>query len=56
MEKLEISLSPTAVGVVNRILNSGSRVQIDYDPRTKELKIYRVPRMETKYKVTITNA
>lgn len=51
--KQEISLSPKAIAVVNELLSSGSRVQIDYDPRSKELKIYEVPRMKTKYRVVI---
>ena len=52
--KTEISLSPTAVKTVNELLSSGSRVQLDYDPRTKELKIYEVPRLKTKYRAVIT--
>ena len=53
--KHEISLSPTAVETVNELLSSGSRVQIDYDPRSGELKIYEVPRMKTKYRVVVAN-
>ena len=52
--KQEISLSSKAVETVNELLSSGSRVQVDYDPRSKELKIYEVPRMKTKYRVVIT--
>ncbi len=51
--KHEISLSPKAVETVNELLSSGSRVQVDYDPRSGELKIYEVPRMRTKYRVVI---
>ena len=49
-----IQLSPKAVETANEILTSGNRVQIDYDPRTKELKIFEVPRMKTKYRVVVT--
>ena len=52
--KHEISLSPVAVKTVNELLSSGSRVQLDYDPRSGELKIYEVPRMKTKYRVVVT--
>lgn len=51
--RTEIQLSPTAVGVINDLLTHGSRVQLDYDERTKELKIYEVPRMKTKYRVVV---
>lgn len=51
--KQEISLSPKAVETVNELLSSGNRVQLDYDPRSGELKIYEVPRMRTKYRVVI---
>lgn len=53
MPKTEISLSPKAVQTINELLTSGARAQIDYDPRTGELKIYEVPRMKTKYKVVV---
>lgn len=53
--KQEISLSPKAVATVNELLSSGSRVQLDYDPRSGELKIYEVPRMKTKYRVVVSN-
>lgn len=53
MAKTEISLSPKAVQTINELLTSGARAQIDYDPRTGELKIYEVPRMKTKYKVVV---
>lgn len=51
--RTEIQLSPKAVETVNELLSNGSRVQLDYDPRTKELKIYEVPRMKTKYRVVV---
>lgn len=51
--KQEISLSPRAVETVNELLSSGSRVQLDFDPRSGELKIYEVPRLKTKYRVVI---
>ena len=53
MAKKEISLSPRAVQTINELLTSGARAQIDYDPRTGELKIYEVPRLKTKYKVVV---
>ncbi len=49
-----IQLSPKAVETVNELLTHGSRVQLDYDPRSNELKIFEVPRMKTKYRVVIT--
>ena len=56
MNKPEISILPKAVATINELLTQGSRVQIDYDPRTAELKIYEVPRMKTKYKVVLAGA
>ena len=53
MPKTEIVLSPRAIQTINETLSSGSRVQIDYDPRTGELKIYEVPRLKTKYRVVV---
>lgn len=53
MPKTEISLSPKAVQTINELLSSGARAQIDYDPRTGELKIYEVPRLKTKYRVVV---
>lgn len=52
--RAEIQLSPKAVATVNELLSGGNRVQLDYDSRTKELKIYEVPRMKTKYRVVVT--
>lgn len=49
-----ISLSPKAVTMMNRMLMEGKRIQIDYDPRTGELKIYEVPRIQTVYRVVIS--
>ena len=51
--KQEISLSPKAVALINELLTQGARVQIDYDPRNGELKIYEAPRLKTKYKVVV---
>lgn len=51
--KQEISLSPKAVDMVNELLSSGSRVQLDFDPRSRELKVYEVPRLKTKYRVVV---
>lgn len=52
--KQEISLSPKAIATINELLTHGNRVQVDYNPKTGELAIYRVPRMETKYRVVVT--
>ena len=52
----KITLSPKAVETINEMLTHGSRAQVDFDPRTGELKIYEVPRMKTKYKVVIASA
>lgn len=52
--KHEISLSPTAIQTINQLLTGGCRVQVDFDPRSGELKIYEVPRMKTKYRVVVT--
>ena len=54
MEKPEISLSPKAVALVNEMLTNGNRVQLDFDPKKGQLTIYRVPRLETKYRVVVT--
>lgn len=55
MAKQEISLSPNAIGIINRLLSDGNRVQIDFDPRTKNLTIYKVPRLKTEYRVVVTD-
>lgn len=52
--KQEILLSPKAIATINELLTHGNRVQVDYNPKTGELAIYRVPRMETKYRVVVT--
>lgn len=53
--KQEIFLSHKAIAVINEHLSNGDRVQIDFDPRTRELKIFEVPRMKTKYRVVIAD-
>lgn len=53
--KQEILLSHKAIAVINEQLTSGARVQIDFDPRTGELKIYEVPRLKTKYRVVVAD-
>lgn len=55
MAKQNITLSPRAVQTINEHLSAGERVQIDYDPKTRELKIFEVPRMKMKYKVVIAD-
>lgn len=52
--RTEIRLSPNAVDTVNELLSAGNRVQLDYDPRSGELKIYEVPRLKTKYRVVVS--
>ena len=52
--KQEISLSPKAVELMNRMLSDGKRVQVDFDRRTGKLKIYEAPRLRTEYEVTVT--
>lgn len=54
--KTEISLSPKAVELMNRMLTDGKRVQIDFDRRTGKLKIYEVARLRTEYEVQVTAA
>ena len=51
--KTEISLSPKAVELMNRMLTDGKRVQIDFDRRTGKLKIYEVARLRTEYEVQV---
>lgn len=53
MSKTAITLSSKAVAIINERLTSGERVQVDFDPRTNELKIYEVPRMKMKYRVVV---
>lgn len=53
MPKTEICLSQKAIAVENELLSAGCRIQVDYNPKTKELAIYEVPRMKTKYRVVI---
>lgn len=55
MQKAEISLSPRATSTINEILSCGNRVQVDFNPRTKELAIYEVPRLKTKYRVIVAS-
>ena len=54
MAKPEISLSPQAIKTINELLTHGNRVQVDFNPKTGELAIYRVPRLEMKYRVVVT--
>ena len=54
--KTEISLSPKAVELMNRMLTDGKRVQIDFDRRTGKLKIYEVARLRTEYEVQVAAA
>ena len=54
--KTEISLSPKAIELMNRMLTDGKRVQIDFDRRTGKLKIYEVARLRTEYEVQVTAA
>jgi len=54
MVKQEISLSPTAVNIINRLLTNGEEVKLDVNQKTHELMIFRVPRKKMEYKVTVT--
>lgn len=51
--KQEISLSPAAVSIINRLLSSGEEVKIDVNQKTHELMIFKVPRKKMEYKVVI---
>ena len=51
--KREISLSPTAVEIVNRLLTNGDEVKLDVNQKTHELMIFRVPRKKLEYKVAV---
>ena len=51
MAKPEISLSPAAVSIINRLLSSGEEVKLDVNQKTHELMIFRVPRKKLEYKV-----
>ena len=53
MAKHEISLSPTAVSIINRLLSAGEEVKIDVNQKTKELMIFRVPRKKLEYRVVV---
>lgn len=55
MGRREITLSPKAVQIINELLTAGCRVNVDFDPRNGELKIYEVPRMKTKYRVVVAD-
>ena len=52
--KQAISLSPTAVNIINRLLSNGEEVKLDVNQKTNELMIFRVPRKKMEYKVTVT--
>lgn len=54
MPNTQINLSQKAIATINELLTNGTRVQVDYNPRTKELAIYEVPRMKTRYRVVVT--
>lgn len=51
--KQEISLSPAAVSIINRLLSNGEEVKIDVNQKTHELMIFKVPRKRMEYKVVI---
>lgn len=52
MAKHEISLSPTAIKLLNEILSSGKKAEIVIV--NNRLMIYEVPRSTRKYDVTIS--
>ncbi len=51
--KQEISLSPTAIGIINKLLSEGNEVKIDVNQKTHELMIFRVPRKKMEYRVVV---
>lgn len=53
MAKPEISLSPEAVRIINRLLTSGEEVKLDVNQKTHELMIFRVPRKKMEYRVVV---
>lgn len=55
MAKPEISLSPTAIRIINELLTKGEEVKIDVNRKTNELMVYRVPRKHLAYKVVVTD-
>lgn len=52
--KQEISLSPAAISIINRLLSSGEEVKIDVNQKTHELMIFKVPRKKMEYKVVVS--
>lgn len=54
MAKLEISLSTSAVNVLNEILTAGKKAEVDVNGKTGELMIFEVPKSKLKYKVAVT--
>ena len=53
MSKREISLSPAAVAVINRILSDGHDVKVHINGKTNELMIYKYENPRLEYKVVV---
>lgn len=53
MSKHDISLSPSAVSIINRLLSNGEEVKLDVNPKTHELLIFKVPRKKLEYRVVV---
>lgn len=53
MPKLEISLSPTAIETVNRILSHGDDVKIHINRKTNELMVFKYENPKLEYKVVV---
>lgn len=53
MAKQVISLSPTAIATVNRILTSGNDVKIHVNPKTNELMVFKYENPKLEYKVVV---
>jgi hypothetical protein len=53
LENTAISLSPTAVGIINRILSEGKDVKVHINQKTGELMIYRYANPKLEYKVVV---
>jgi hypothetical protein len=53
MAKLEISLSPTAIETVNRILSRGDDVKIHINRKTGELMVFKYENPKLEYKVVV---
>ena len=51
--KQEISISPAAVAVINRILSEGHDVKVHINNKTNELMVYRYKNPSLEYRVVV---